>query len=72
MNAITVHPTDDDQEKVIKMFLDAQQAKYEHEPEINETDRILANPGMVDKLEKGRRDIEQGKGVKIAPKDIWK
>jgi hypothetical protein len=39
---------------------------------LDETDRILANPAMVKRLEESRKQIEDGKGIKISLDDIWK
>jgi hypothetical protein len=38
----------------------------------DETERIMTNPYLVKKLNQSRRDMEQGKGVKIATEDLWK
>jgi len=38
----------------------------------DETERIKANPYLVKKLTKSRKDMLKGKGVKIAIADIWK
>jgi hypothetical protein len=37
-----------------------------------ETERILSNPVMVKRLEKSRKQIKDGKGVKIELDDVWK
>lgn len=38
----------------------------------DETDRILSNPVMADRLRESRKQIKEGKGVKIGLDDIWK
>jgi len=38
----------------------------------SETDRILSNPAMVKRLEESRKQIREGKGVKVTLDDIWK
>ena len=40
--------------------------------EADETARILSNPGMVKKLKESRREIKEGKGVKMDVKGLWK
>jgi hypothetical protein len=40
---------------------------------IDETDRILANPAMVRRLEESMQQIKEGKGILISlDDDIWK
>ncbi len=39
---------------------------------MDETNRILANPAMVKRLEESRKHYQEGKGVKISMDDIWK
>jgi len=38
----------------------------------DETERIMANPELVEKIREARREIKEGKGVKVDIKDIWK
>lgn len=38
----------------------------------DETERILSNPAMVKKLDQSRKDMLEGKGVKIEVEDLWK
>ncbi len=70
MSILVVHLETEAQEKAIKAVLEA--LKIEFEQEMDETDRIMSNPVMVEKLELGRHDIAKGKGLKIAVKDLWK
>lgn len=42
------------------------------EKKMDETERIMSNPELVKKIREARREINEGKGVKIAPKDLWK
>ncbi len=44
----------------------------ESKVEIDETERILANPAMVKRLEESRKQIKEGKGVSINLDEIWK
>jgi hypothetical protein len=39
---------------------------------VDETERINANPYLVKKLKQGRKDLQNGKGTKIALEDLWK
>ena len=38
----------------------------------DETERILSNPAMVKRLEESRKQIKEGKGMKVNLDDIWK
>lgn len=59
---------DIDSEKVLKKI----KTILKPEKSMDETDRILANPAMVKRLEESRQQIKDGKGVKISLDDIWK
>ncbi len=37
----------------------------------DETERIKANPYLVKKLNQGRKDAKNGKGIKIPLKELW-
>jgi hypothetical protein len=70
MNTLTIHPADEHQEKALKAFLEALKVEYDEQEETDETERILANPEFVEKLEEGRKDMQEGKGQKINPPDL--
>ena len=38
----------------------------------DETARLMANPVLVKKVREARKEIKEGKGVKIDVKDLWK
>jgi len=38
----------------------------------DETDRLMANPEFVKKVRDARKEIKEGKGVKMEVKDLWK
>jgi hypothetical protein len=38
----------------------------------DETERTKANPYLSAKLDQGKKDMEEGKGTKIALEDLWK
>jgi hypothetical protein len=37
----------------------------------DETERIKANPYLVKKLNQGRKDMKNAKGIKIPFEDLW-
>ena len=59
-NIIIAHPQTDEQVNVIKAFMTAHKIKFEISKSNNET----YNPEFVDKILQGKKDIEQGKGIK--------
>lgn len=38
----------------------------------DETDRLTSKPEMVKKVREARKEIKEGKGVKVNIKDLWK
>ena len=72
MNTLTVHPADEHQEKALKAFLEALEVEYDEQPETDETETILANPELTEKITKGRKDMQDGKGEKIDLNELWK
>ena len=38
----------------------------------DETERLMANPALVKKVREARKEIKEGKGVKVDVKDLWK
>jgi hypothetical protein len=68
-NVIIIHPKNTDQEGVLLAFIKALKMKYE----IAEMDSY--NPEMIKKVEKGRKDYEDGKGRVFELNDLnnlWK
>jgi hypothetical protein len=55
-------------EKVLKKI----RGILKSEKKMDETDRILANPAMVKRLEESRQQFREGNIVKISLDDIWK
>jgi hypothetical protein len=54
-------------EKAITSVLDALKLEYDIDDDAkykDETERIMANPYLTDKLNEGRKDMEAGKGGK--------
>lgn len=38
----------------------------------DETERLKANPYLVKKIKQSRKDMNEGKGIKMAMEDLWK
>jgi len=38
----------------------------------DETERLMSKPELVDKVRAARKEIKEGKGVKMDVKDLWK
>jgi hypothetical protein len=59
--------------ELIKLIADIENGKVlkkiktilKSEKHMDETDRILANPAMVKRLEESRKQIQTGKGIKV-------
>ena len=72
MNTLLVHPANEKQDKALKAVFEAMQILYEEEPEIDETERILANPVTAKKLDQSIQEAKEGRVTKIAMEDLWK
>jgi len=72
MKTLTVNIEDTLSEKAITAVLDALKLEYEIDDDIDETERVKANPYLAEKLNQSRKDMEEGKGTNIAIDDIWK
>jgi len=75
MKTLTVNIDDDLSERAITAVLDALKLEYEMDdtaPFQDETERIMANSYLAEKITRGRKDMEAGKGAKIALEDLWK
>ena len=75
MKTLTVNIDDSLSEKAVTAVLDALKLDYEIDdlaPYQDETERIMSNPYLVDKLTQSKKDMETGKGTKIALVDLWK
>jgi len=61
-------------EKAIISVLDALGLEYDIEDAQyhTETDYIMSNSYLSEKIEQGRKDMEAGKGTKIPLENIWK
>jgi|ADurb_H2B_01_Slu_FD_contig_21_159819_length_374_multi_4_in_0_out_0_1 hypothetical protein len=71
MNVIMkIYPVDKDQEKVIRMFLDALHVKYE--PTVDESDYLLSSEANKEHLSRSIRQEREGNVHTVALDDIWK
>ncbi|MES2276302.1 MAG: DUF2683 family protein [Bacteroidota bacterium] len=65
METLIVQPKTKEQLTALKAFIKALKIDFK-------TEKSPYNPEFVDKILQGREDIKNGKGVKIAPEDLWK
>ena len=72
METIIIHPENENQQKALQVILDGFQIPYEEEPEMDETERILANPVMTRRLNQSIQNIEKGNVTAIKLEDLWK
>jgi len=72
MKTLTVNIEDTLSEKAITAVLDALKLDYEIDDDQDETERIKANTYLAEKLNQGRKDMEEGKGTNISIDDLWK
>ncbi len=75
MRTITVDVEDTLVEKAITAVLDALKVTYKIHDDVkfkDETERIMANAYLSEKINQGRKDMEAGKRTKIATEDLWK
>ena len=71
MEEIIIHPKDEGQQEALLTILNGLGIPYEQK-ETEETERIIANQDLLEKIQQGRKDREEGKGVTISVKDLWK
>ena len=38
----------------------------------DETERLMANPELVEKIKEGRQEFREGKGIKLEIDNLWK
>ena len=57
MESLLVHPENESQQKALQVILDGFQIPYEEEPESDETERILSNPKMAERLNSSIKKI---------------
>ena len=74
MKTLTVNIEDSLSEKALTAVLDALKLNYDlhdYAVPLDETDLVNANPYLVEKLTRGRKDMENGKGTKVSIDDLW-
>jgi len=75
MKTLTVNIDDTLSEKAITSVLDALKLEYGIEDDAlykDETERIMANSYLADKINHGIKEMKEGKGTKISIDDLWK
>ncbi|MBA4320387.1 MAG: hypothetical protein C0412_18470 [Flavobacterium sp.] len=70
METIIVHPKNNEEQKVIKAFLEALKIKFENLK--NTSNQSDYDPEFIEMVEQNRKDYKEGKGIKINLDDIWK
>ena len=65
-NILIAHPSNDQEMNTIMAFFKALKIKFEVEEE------KPYNQEFVERVLSAKEEIKQGKGVKIATKDLWK
>jgi hypothetical protein len=70
METIIVHPKNNEEQKVIKAFLEALKIKFENLK--NTSKEGDYSPEFVEMVEQNRKDYKAGKGIKVNLDDIWK
>ncbi|WP_454802091.1 DUF2683 family protein [Mucilaginibacter phyllosphaerae] len=65
METLIVQPKTKEQLVALKAFIKALKIDFKSE-------KSPYNPDFVEKILHGRKDIKNGKGVKIATEDLWK
>ncbi len=65
METLIVQPKTKEQLTALKAFIKAMKIDFKSE-------KGSYNPDFVEKILQGREDIKNGKGIRIASKDLWK
>ena len=73
METLIVQPKSKEQLTALKAIMKALKVDFKMEKKMDETERILANPAMVKRLDESIKQIKEGKGIKVSmDDDIWK
>ncbi|PWK76510.1 hypothetical protein LX99_03376 [Mucilaginibacter oryzae] len=72
MKTLVAHPNTEAQLRAIKAIFEALEVPYNEESELDETDRIMANPAMIKHLDDSIQELKDGKKVIISLDDVWK
>ena len=65
METLIAHPANKEQLNAIKAIMRALKVDFKIE-------KNPYNPEFVAKIEQGRKEIKEGKGVKVKVEDLWK
>jgi len=71
METLIVQPKDKEQLAALKAIMKALKVDFKTEKRMDETERILANPAMVKRLDESIQQIKDGKGIKVSLDEIW-
>jgi len=72
MKTLVAHPNTEAQLKAIKAIFEALEVPYNEGNDLDETEQILATPGMVKHLNESMQELKEGKTSKVSLDDIWK
>jgi len=72
METLIVQPKNKEQLTALKAIMKILKVDFKTEKKLDETDRILANPAMVKRLDESIQQIKDGKGIKVSLDEIWK
>jgi hypothetical protein len=72
MTTLTIHPTSEDQETAIRIFLDALHVDYNAAEETDDTTYLLSSDANTKHLQKSIAQEKNGEITKLDLDDIWK
>ena len=72
METLIVQPKNKEQLIALKAIMKALKVDFKTEKSMDETERILANPAMVKRLDESIQQIKDGNGIKVSLDEIWK
>jgi hypothetical protein len=72
MTTLTIHPTTEDQETAIRIFLDALHVDYKATEETDDTTYLLSSTANAEHLQKSIEQEKNGETTKLGLDDIWK
>jgi hypothetical protein len=72
MTTLTIHPTSEDQETAIRIFLDALHVDYKSSDGNDDTDYLLSSTANAEHLQKSIDQANKGEVAKLSLDDIWK
>ncbi len=69
---MTIHPTTEEQETAIRIFLDALHVDYKATEATNDTEYLLSSAANAAHLKKSIEQGQNGEVVKLSLDDVWK